>query len=106
MGRSILALIDAAENTRLRNVSTLEARIRSVGFFASALRDSYGQVRWRVLPEKIRKILLGSRLYAGLSDCLHEVFDGLPDLPPPKPVPPGAGPWLRRIVTRPGFNAR
>ena len=37
-------------------------------------------MRWRVLPERLRKTLLGPRVYPLLADSLHEIFDGVPEV--------------------------
>lgn len=103
LARSILALLEAARDAKLRKPATIEARLRAVGFFATAVKASYGPVRWRVLPEGIRKILLAPPLYPALSECLHEVFEGLPDVLRARAGRPRPSHWLRQLVS--GRNA-
>jgi hypothetical protein len=78
LGRAIQTLIDVVRNPRERKPEMIEARLRAIGFFATALSSSYGRVRWRVLPEPIRNILLGPRLYPVLAESLNAIFEGLP----------------------------
>lgn len=98
LGRALLALAEAALDAPLRQPTSVESRVKAVGFFAAAVRSSYGPVRWRVLPAAIRRILLGPRLYPMLSESLHENFEGVPEAPG-RIEPPGPARWLRRAAS-------
>jgi hypothetical protein len=84
LARAIFALMEAASDAHLRDDATIEARLRAVGFFATAAGAAYGRVRWRVLPGAVRKILLTPSLYPALS----EIFEGLPEAPRPRILGP------------------
>jgi hypothetical protein len=97
LGRAIEALIESVRDPRQRKPETIKARVKAIGFFSSELLSSYGPVRWRVLPEPIRNILLGPRLYAALAESLNAVFTGLPEM---SAAPLLSANWLRRFAMR------
>lgn len=78
LGRALNALMESVMTRSLRRPEGIEARLKGVSYHAGALRGPYGLVPWRVLPEPVRKVLLGRELYPAVSNRLHEVFDGLP----------------------------
>jgi hypothetical protein len=90
LGRALYALTECLTHRRLRKGDAIPARMSAVSYHATALRPAYGPIPCRVLPASIREMLLERRVYSQVSGLLHEIFEGLPELPP---VPPRLFTW-------------
>jgi hypothetical protein len=79
LGRSLLALIETASVSRGRTLETIEIRLNAVVYHVSALEPAYGKVPWRILPKRVRGVLLGNDLYPVLRDRLRSAFEDVPE---------------------------
>jgi hypothetical protein len=75
IGRALCALVECVMDDRLRNRDSMATRTASIRFLQTELAPVYGRVPWRILPEPVRKRLLGSR---SNRDLLVPVFEGFP----------------------------
>jgi hypothetical protein len=95
LGRSLVALAKTLAE-RERTPEAVEGRLVAVAFHASALEAVYGKVPWRILPERMRKVLLGRGLYPVLDERLRAVFEDVPAVR----RSPGFWSWLQHSPKR------
>jgi hypothetical protein len=88
LGRALFGLAETLMTRRLRTLDGIDRRLKGIRYLSAELLPVYGPVPWRILPEAVRRILLGGRIYGSVADLLHEVFEGLPERQADR-VPPG-----------------
>ncbi len=77
LGRAVYALAEAIIQGP-RTLENLDTRLRAIRYMGEEVSPDYGRVPWRVLPEKVRRVLLGKSFYATLAESLQHVFEGIP----------------------------
>ena len=88
LGRALFGLAETLMTRRLRTLDGIDRRLKGIRYLSAELLPVYGPVPWRILPEAVRRILLGAGIYGSVADLLHEVFEGLPEGQADR-VPPG-----------------
>ncbi len=87
LGCALFGLAESVMSWRARSRNALDTRLRGIRYLSAGLFPTYGPIPWRILPERVRRALLASRIYDPL---VQETFQGLPE---------GRGhPWLRNVA--------
>jgi hypothetical protein len=79
LGRAIARLAETVVSRQRQIDSMVEAHLASIRYAEGYVFSTYGRVPWKILPEPVRRALLGIRPKPVFLGLLNDIFEGLPE---------------------------